>query len=255
MSLKITADHTRGDRDPSVTASAAAGVEPIRHTQRPIVTGSSILGIRCADGVVLASDTLASYGSLARFRQISRMHKASSHTLIAAGGDVSDFQEVCNMVDAALTTDYCHDDGHELSARALYQYLARVMYNRRNKMDPLWNYVVVGGWQDGGGVLGLVDLVGMHFESEVIATGYGEYIGLPLLRKAWKEDMTVEEGKKVLEQVLTVLFYRDARTIDRVEIATITEKGVQVEPAKKLQTEWSYKQFVQGARSGDVSTW
>lgn len=183
------------------------------------------------------------------------MHKVTSHTLIAAGGDLSDFQELCSMIDTAVTKDYCFDDGHVMSARALHQYLARVMYNRRNKMDPLWNHVVVGGWQGGAPVLGLVDLVGTHFESEVIATGYGKYIGLPLLRKAWRQDITVEEGKRVMEQILKVLFYRDARTTDRVEIAVVTEKGVDIAEPYRLETEWSYKAFVAGARAGDVSTW
>ena len=241
-------------RERSEDVESSASGDPIKRTLRPMVTGSSIIAIRCSDGVVIGSDTLASYGSLARFRQISRMHKATDHCLIAAGGDLSDFQEITAMLEQETTMDYCFDDGNVLSPRAVHQYLARVMYNRRNKMDPLWNKVAIAGWQNGP-MLGLVDLVGTHFESEVIATGYGEYLGLPLLRKAYKENITVEEGKKVVEDVLKVLFYRDARTIDRVEIATVTEAGVDICKPYKLDTEWSYKAFVTGARTSDVSTW
>ena len=32
-----------------------------------------MLGLMCTDGVVIAADTLGSYGSLARFRDISRL--------------------------------------------------------------------------------------------------------------------------------------------------------------------------------------
>jgi len=222
--LQLTGGHFRNTRDASVEASASGA--PIRHTTRPMVTGSSVIAMRCADGVVLASDTLASYGSLARFREVSRLHKATDQCVLGVGGDFSDFQELKMMIDRATTRDYCYDDGHILSPKAIHQYVARVMYNRRNKMDPLWNYVVIAGVQDEEPVLGLVDLVGTHFESEVIATGYGEYLGLPLLRKAYRKDITVEEGKKVLEEVMKVLFYRDARTIDRVQIACVTKEGV-----------------------------
>jgi 20S proteasome subunit beta 7 len=31
---------------------------PIQHTQQPIVTGTSVLGIKYKDGVMLAADTL-----------------------------------------------------------------------------------------------------------------------------------------------------------------------------------------------------
>ena len=41
-------------------------LDPIKRTQQPIVTGTSVLGIKYKDGVMLAADTLASYGSLAR---------------------------------------------------------------------------------------------------------------------------------------------------------------------------------------------
>ncbi|PXF46045.1 Proteasome subunit beta type-4 [Gracilariopsis chorda] len=251
--LRLTAGVPLKDRDDSVLASAAGA--PVKHTSRPIVTGSSVIAMRCKDGVVMATDTLASYGSLARFRQISRLYKATDHCVIGGGGDMSDFFELCETVRKETTLEYCYDDGHMITASAIHQMLARIMYNRRNKMDPYWNYMLVAGWQHGKPVLGYVDLVGSHFVSEVIATGYGEYLGLPLLRKAYREDITVEEGKKVLQQILTVLFYRDARTIDRIQIACVTEKGVEISEPTKLETEWSYKAFISGARASDVSTW
>lgn len=129
------------------------------------------------------------------------------------------------------------------------------MYKRRNKMDPLWNSIVLAGYQDQKPVLAFVDLYGTNFESEVIATGYGGYMGLPLLRNAYREDITVAEARGVIIDVLKVLFYRDARTIDKYQIATVGPAGAVVEDAKTLETEWSYKAFIGGARAGDVSTW
>jgi 20S proteasome subunit beta 7 len=41
------------------------------------------------------------------------------------------------------------NDGLALKPKALYTWLTRVMYNRRNKFDPLWNNYLVGGMQDG----------------------------------------------------------------------------------------------------------
>lgn len=176
--------------------------------------------------------------------------------MLGVGGDLSDFDQIKRYVEQATTRDHCFDDGHMLSARALHQYLARIMYNRRNKMDPLWNRVVVAGIDTDVPVLGLVDLVGTHFESPVIATGFGEHLGLPLLRKAYHKDITVEEGKQVVENILKVLFYRDARTIDRVQIATVTkDKGVDISEPFALDTKWDYKAFISGARIVDDSTW
>lgn len=137
----------------------------------------------------------------------------------------------------------------------IHQYLSRVMYKRRSDMDPLWNSIVVAGMNGTKPLLGHVDLYGTNFESEVLATGYGAYLGLPLLRNAYREDITVAEARNVVIEVLKVLYYRDARTIDKYQISIVTADGAVVEDAKTLETEWSYKSFVDGAREGDVSTW
>lgn len=235
--------------------SSATG-DPISHTTRPMVTGSSVIGIRCADGVVLATDTLASYGSLARFRDVNRLHAASENCAIGVGGDLSDMQEIVAMLGKVRTEEHCMDDGYKLGPKALYSYLTRVMYNRRNKMDPLWNSVVFAGCdEENGPMLSTVDLCGGHFESEVIATGYGLHMGLPLLRNAWKKEMTVAEGLVVVEDIMKVLYYRDARTIDRIQTAIVMKEGVKISEPKVLDTKWDYKAFISGARATDVSTW
>ena len=56
--------------------------DPLTHTKRPIVTGTSVLGIQYKDGVMLAADTLGSYGSLARFKDLRRIRKVGARTLV-----------------------------------------------------------------------------------------------------------------------------------------------------------------------------
>ncbi|KAA8494525.1 Proteasome subunit beta type-4 [Porphyridium purpureum] len=245
--MKIGGGHVRGG------GGAADG--PVKVTQTPYVVGSSVLGVKCIDGVVISSDTLASYGSMAKFRKISRIHKVSDACVIGAGGEFSDFQEIKKTMDGVMIEQFCMDDGYVLTPSAIHQYLVRVMYGRRNKMDPLWNQVVMAGFHDGKATLGMVDQVGSNFESEVIATGYGLYMGLPLLRNAYRPDITVAEAKKLLEDIMRVLFYRDARTSNSIQIAAVTKDGVEISEFYDLETKWDYQRFVDGARSGDVSTW
>lgn len=40
------------------------------------------------------------------------------------------------------------DDNAKLSAPEIHSYLTRVMYQRRNKMNPLWNTLLVAGYKD-----------------------------------------------------------------------------------------------------------
>ncbi|OSX68868.1 hypothetical protein BU14_2149s0001 [Porphyra umbilicalis] len=244
---------TEGSR--GLAASVAVEGAPLTRTQVPYVTGSSVLGMKCADGVVIACDTMASYGTLARFKSLSRMHQVSPNCILGVGGDYSDFQQLQTMVDAEMTAQYVANDGLTLSPKAIHSFLARHMYHRRCKVDPLWNTVIVAGFDKGEGVLSLVDLFGTAFSSDVLATGFGLHLGLPLLRNAHRPDITVAEAKGVLEDILKVLFYRDARTNDVVQLASVTAAGVEIGKMTKLKTEWGYKSFVEGARVGDDSSW
>lgn len=109
-------------------------------------------------------------------------------------------------------------DGKELQPREIHQYLSRIMYQRRSKVDPLWNQILVAGVGDKDDriFLGQCDLYGSAFEGDTLATGYGAYIAQPLLRKAFRPDLTEDEARKVLIDCMRVLLYRDARTINKV---------------------------------------
>jgi len=67
--------------------------------------------------------------------------------------------------------------------------------------------------------LSYVDLLGTTYSASTLATGYGAYIAQPLLRKEveGKEDtLTEEDAVRIMETCVRVLFYRDARSIDKV---------------------------------------
>lgn len=219
---------------------------PHTHTQQPTVTGSSILGIKCIDGVVVASDTLASYGSLARYPNIQRVFKVNNDTVVAGSGDYADFQDICDTLEDLSEHEYCMDDNNTKSPSEIHQYLTRILYEKRNKMDPLWNSLIVAGFRNNESFLGYVDLIGTNYLSDAIGTGYGAYIGLPILRKFLDQNdgkITVEQGKLVLVEAMRTLFYRDARTIDKIQLTTVTKDGVDIGQPFVFDSRWNYKGF------------
>ncbi len=53
-------------------------------------------------------------------------------------------------------TNAMFDDGNTLGPPDIHSYLNRVMYNQRNKFDPFWNTLVLGGVKNGVKYLGNV---------------------------------------------------------------------------------------------------
>lgn len=227
--------------------------EPLKHTKRPVVMGTSVIAIQYADGIMMAADTLGSYGSLARFKDLRRIRAVGSSTLIGASGEYSDFQHIVKMLDDANTADYCEDDGCFLGPDNIFHFMTRVLYQRRNKQNPLWNSLVIAGVQQNGEkFLGVVDSIATAFQDKFIVTGYGEYIAMPLLRTGWKEGMTEAEARTLLETCMRTLYYRDCRTINRISFAMVTKDGPKVAEPICLETKWDYELFKKPKAGADT---
>jgi len=207
-----------------------------------MVTGGSVVALKFKGGVMVAADTLASYGSLARFEGVTRIAKVgiSNDTMLAAGGDYSDYQMILKMVEQKAVADFAADDGSSLSPKAMHHWLTRVMYNRRSKMDPLWNSVIITGFRDGKAYLGSSDLYGTMFEDDFVATGLGGHLALPLIRKAWHAEMSEEEARKLLVDCMRVLFYRDTRASASIQVGTVSAEGSKIGEPFTLDTFWEH---------------
>lgn len=68
--------------------------------------------------------------------------------------------------------DNMWDDGNSLGPKEVHNYLTRVMYNRRNKFNPLWNSLVLGGVKNGQKYLGTVCISSEHLQNSL---SYADY--------------------------------------------------------------------------------
>ena len=133
----------------SASASGAAPIYapgmPLQHTKQPIVTGTSVLAVKYKDGVMMACDTLGSYGTLAKYKDLRRIKEVNAQCLLGAGGEYSDFQYIGGLLDELRQDDVNLADGFTMSPAEIFSYLRVVLYNRRSKFNPLWNNLVVAG--------------------------------------------------------------------------------------------------------------
>lgn len=79
------------------------------------------------------------------------------------------------------------------------------MYNRRNKMNPLWNSLIIGGVEpDGKGFLGCVSMIGTHYTDSHVATGFASQLARPLFRERQRDDMSEEDARALIHDALKV---------------------------------------------------
>ena len=175
---------------------------------------------------------------------MQRIIRINDTCLLGASGEISDFQYIQRLLDGLATEDFCMDDGLTMTPQDVYNYLCRVLYNRRNKMDPLWNSLVVGGvGADGKPFLGCVMMNGTNFTDSHLATGFGNHLARPLFREFHRPDMSAAEAEELLKKSLRVCYYRDKQSINKFQIARVDGDGVQVSEPFALDVTWDYQHF------------
>ena len=235
----------------------SAVVAPTTRTSQPIVTGTTVIGLKYADGVMLAADTLASYGSLARYNDVRRISKVGKSTLIGASGEISDYQSILEILESMHREDTNQDDGYTRTPQEIHNYLRAVMYQKRNKGNPLWNQLLVAGYRNKP-YLGYVDLIGTCYEENFIATGFGAYLAIPIIRDRWNANMSEGEARSLIEDCLRVMYYRDCRASNRIQIAKATAEGTMISEPYHISSDWETANFDVRHSSGaanDGSSW
>mmetsp|Transcript_8764 Transcript_8764/g.18084 ORF Transcript_8764/g.18084 Transcript_8764/m.18084 type:complete len:189 (-) Transcript_8764:39-605(-) len=177
-----------------------------------------------------------------------RIRTVGDNCLIGASGEYSDFQSVMDTLEGMVQDDVNYDDGEKSDAKSIHSYLRAVMYQRRSKMNPLWNDIIIAGKD----FLGYVDKIGTTYEDSFIATGFGSYLAIPILRSKWRPDLTEGEARALLEDCLRVLFYRDCRALNRIQIAKVQgDDDAVVSDPYELETNWSGFEATKGDMDGD----
>ncbi|OJJ47433.1 hypothetical protein ASPZODRAFT_150940 [Penicilliopsis zonata CBS 506.65] len=226
---------------------------PKAHTQSPAVTGTSVIGVKFNGGVAIASDNLASYGSLARFTDVKRLRVFGDSAIVGFGGDVSDMQHIDRLLNSIDIRENYSSDGNLLNAKNLHTYLSKVFYKRRSEFNPLWNHILVAGFDgDGKPFLSSADLLGTTFSAPHLATGFGAHLAIPILRRLFPEDtplenISKEQAVEALRECIKVLWYRDARSLDKFSIATVTKDGIEVKEDEKVEAQsWAFAETIRG---------
>ncbi|RDW57414.1 proteasome core particle subunit beta 7 [Aspergillus mulundensis] len=226
---------------------------PKTHTQSPAVTGTSVIAVKFKGGVAIAADNLASYGSLARFTDVKRLRKFGDAAVIGFSGDVSDMQYIDRLLESIDIRENYSAHGNQLNAKNLHTYLSKVLYKRRSDFNPLWNHILVAGFDsEKKPFLSSADLLGTTFSAPHLATGFGAHLAIPILRRLFPEERSIEEISKeeavsALKDCLKVLWYRDARSMDKYSLALITQDGIEVHEDQQIEAQnWAFAESIKG---------
>jgi len=193
------------------------------------IPGATTIGVVCADGVILASEKRVTYGSFVMSKGGKKVFKITDQIGVACAGLVGDMQILTREVEAQANL-FSMEVGRLISVRAASKLMANILFNRR--YAPLITQTIVGGLDDEGTSLYVLDVLGSLIPDKYAAVGSGTEIAVGVLEEGYKEGMSVEEAKALVTKAIKSAISRDAMSGDGIDFLIITKDGVAEETIK-----------------------
>lgn len=185
-------------------------------------TGTTTLGMKSDDGVVLATESQASLGRLIADKYVNKIIPLQEHIAVTVAGSVGDAQTLGRLMKAE-TTLYQLERKRSMNIEAAATLLANILQG--NKILPYYVGLIMGGYDEEPGLYSL-DPLGSKLEKKAVATGSGSQVAYGVLENYYEEDNTVEENEKIALKAIHAAKERDSASGGRkIHLIKITQEG------------------------------
>ncbi len=206
-------------------------------------TGTTILGIICKDGVVMASDRQMTLGSsVVASKRFQKTHKLNDYIAISYAGNVSDAQRLAKLLAAELKLKELRSRSRPTVKQAA-NLLSTISYSQIRQPSIIPNIVgtLIGGFNEDGSTElytivpdGSIDKV-EDYDANV---GSGLTYVLGLFERQYKPGISVKEGIKLAIEGIKSSTQRDVGSGYGMDVFTITKSGISKEVEQEILPEY-----------------
>lgn len=191
--------------------------------------GATTIGAVFHEGVILASEKRVAYGYLVVSKGVKKVFKITDQIGAACAGLIGDMQILTREVEAQANL-YDMDTGRRIPVRAAAKLMANILFNRR--YAPLITQTIVGGLDEEGPSLFVLDVLGSLIPDKYAAVGSGTEIAIGVLEEGYKEGMKLKDAKELVTRAIKSAVSRDVLSGDGIDFLIITKEGVAEETIK-----------------------
>jgi len=188
--------------------------------------GATTIGLVCKDGVVLASERRVSYGYFVMSKSGKKVFRITDNVGAACAGLVADMQVLTKEVAVYLRL-YSYERDRLASVRSAAKVMANLLFERR--LYPYLAQTIVGGIDDQGPSLFVLDPLGSVIDDKYASVGSGSEIAVGVLEAEFREGMTIEQGRELVRKAAKAALARDIGSGNGLDIMTITRSGIKEE--------------------------
>jgi proteasome beta subunit len=186
-----------------------------------VKTGTTILGIVCKDGVVMAADTRATGGNIVMSKIEKKVFPINNYIVVAGCGAAVEIQKIPKLLAAELKLKELRSKSRPSVVQAV-NLLSNIIPTGQSAF-------LLGGFnEDGTTELYSTDPVGHITPVEDYDANWGS--GMPfvfgLLERQYKKGLSVEDGVKLAIECVKSSTQRDTASGNGIDVFTITKEGI-----------------------------
>ena len=205
-------------------------------------TGTTILGIVCKDGIVMASDRRTTAGSIVMGKTVQKTVKINDYLVTSGTGMASDIEMQKKVIAAELKLKELKSKKRP-SIKEAANLIGMMTYRnvRQPSMVPSIVGTLVGGFnEDGTFELYTIEPAGTAMKVDDYDANFGS--GMPyvlgLLERQYDENMAVKDGVELAKEAIKSSTQRDTGSGNGIDVFTITKKEIKHEVAQEIAPEY-----------------
>ena len=186
-------------------------------------TGTTTVGLKTSEGVVLATDMRASMGHMVSSKNVQKVEEIHPTGALTIAGSVSAAQSLISSIRAEVRL-YEARRGEDMSMQALSTLLGNFLRSGAFFIvQP-----ILGGVDEDGPHIYSIDPAGSILEEEYTVTGSGSQYALGVLEQEYDNELTIEEAKTVAARSIKSAVERDLASGNGINVCVVTEDGVDI---------------------------
>ncbi len=185
-------------------------------------TGTTTLGMVCKDGVVMATETRATMGTLIAHKITKKLYQIDEHLALATAGLVGDLQILARYLNAEANLYRLKRD-QKMPVRSAATLMSNILNQR--KFFPYYVQLILGGFDNTGGHIFSLDAAGGAIPDNYTAGGSGSPYVYGVLEDNYQEGLSTDSGIDIAIRAITAAKNRDSASGGDINVAVITKDG------------------------------
>lgn len=208
-------------------------------------TGTTILGIVCKDGVVMAADRRSTAGSLVLSKNVQKAVQVNDYLVMSGTGNASDVEMQKKIIAAQLRLKELRSKTRPTVKQAAHLIGMTTYQNIRHPsmIASIVGTLVAGVNEDGTTELYTIEPAGTAMKVEDYDANFGS--GMPfvlgLLERQYKKDITVSQAVDLAVEALKSSTQRDVGSGNGIDVFTITKNGISHVVEQEISPEYKNK--------------